>query len=370
MANWIVCLILSAPLAAGCRPKAASLQPAGSDEFFPGGDRLEEGDIILARSYGLIGAMFANYSQAGGKYSHGAMLYRDAEGGLMLFNYRPTGMETCRPSEFFSRYNRLALIRFRGGLARARAPDYAGEAGKPEGAAALSAAARSWLEKNAKQRIPPDYRLDHDNHEAMFCLELPSTVYRDCGLPDPFFLAKKADEDPLLSAANRLFKAGALEIRSPSSAIGNPDFRLIAEWLRPDYDLRDEALNEEVMRAITGEVGAGFRPRRPNPLGRMKLRQIFAVYNLVSRAMFWRPRQPIPDFVDAEVIDNAYMLYSYAAKGKKLAAKRVKRETAPQLAKDASDTAGLEKTRLIVAETMAGLRDAYLLSGKPLCPHP
>ncbi|MDR1533800.1 MAG: hypothetical protein LBU64_01675 [Planctomycetota bacterium] len=328
--------------------------------MFPTGEPLAEGDIVLARSYGLIGALFANYSQPGGKYSHGALVYRDAGGGLKMFNYRPTGMETCSPEEFFGRYNRLALIRPIRGLEGARTPEYARDGGAgPTGAAALSAAARSWLAKNSRRRIPPDYRLDHDNHDSMFCLELPSAVYRDCGLPDPFFRARRADEDALLTSANRMFKAGVLEIRSPASAIDNPDFQLIAEWLRPDYDLRREALNEEVMRVLAEDIGAGHRPRRPNFAGRLKLRQIFVLYRLSTRLMFWRPRQELPDFIDAEAVDNAYMLYSYAAKGKKLAQARMRRETRPQFA-GTRDSGELEKVRRIAAEAMACFRDRYL----------
>jgi hypothetical protein len=323
-----------------------------------------EGDIVLARSYGLIGALFATQSQPGGKYSHGAMVYRDGGDRLMVFNYRPTGMETCSPGEFFSRYNRLALVRYQGDLSRARAPEYAGSNGEPSGPAALSAAARSWLARNAARRIPPDYRLDHDNHDAMFCLELPSAAYRDCGLPDPFFRARLAGDDPLLSAANRFFNASVLEIRSPSSALDNPDFRLVDEWLRPEYDLRDEAVNEEVVRIMADEIGKGFRPRRPNPLGRLKLRQIFAIYHIATRLMFWRPKQDLPGFVNAGAVENAYMLYRYAAKGKKLAKARVRRETEILPAGGAREEGGgqtLARTRHIVRESMAHFRDRYLV---------
>ncbi|MDR2390289.1 MAG: hypothetical protein LBE84_01220 [Planctomycetota bacterium] len=349
---------------AGCSSQRIPSPPPSWNDHFPTGARLKEGDIVLARSYGLIGALFATQSQPGGKYSHGAMLYQDGDGRLMVFNYRPAGMETCSPGEFFSRYNRLALVRFRGDLSRARAPKYAGQNGEPSGPAALSAAARSWLAQNTARRIPPDYRLDHDNHDAMFCLELPSAAYRDCGLPDPFFRARRADGDPILSAANRLFNASVLEIRSPSSALDNPDFHLVDEWIRPEYDLRDEAVNEEVMRIMADEIGEGFRPRRPNPLGRLKLKQIFALYHLVTRFMFWRPKQDLPDFINSGVVENAYMLYNYAAKGKKLAKARVRRETEAVPARNARAEEGYQNlagTRRIVRESMVRFRDRYLV---------
>ena len=356
--------VLFLSLFAGCSGRPVSPPSPALNGHFPTGERLEEGDIVLARSYGLIGALFATQSQPGGKYSHGAMVYRDDDGRLMVFNYRPTGMETCSPDEFFSRYNRLALVRFRGDLSQARAPEYAGPDGKPFGPAALSAAARSWLAQNAARRIPPDYRLDHNNHDAMFCLELPSAVYRDCGLPDPFFHARRADGDPLLSAANRLFNASVLEIRSTGSALDNPDFRLVAEWLRPEYDLRDEAVNEEVVRIMADEIGEGFRPRRPNLLGRLKLKQIFAIYRLATCLMFWRPKQDLPDFINAGVVENAYMLYSYAAGGKKLAKARVRRQTKilpAGVARGESGDRTLDRTRRIARESMAHFRDRYLV---------
>lgn len=353
-------LLAALVLVAGCGRKPVFTPPADGTSRFPTGEVLEEGDIILARSYGLIGAMFANHSQEGGRFSHGAMLYRADDGRLMVLNYRPTGMETCTPEEFFSRYNRLALLRYNKDFNQARVPAYVPGAEGAIGRKALSATSRHWLAKNAALRIPPDYRLDHDEHSAMFCLELSSTVYRDCGLPDPFFKARKAADDPLLRTANELFKADVVEIRSPSSALEHPDFTLLSEWLRPEYDLREEALNEELMRTIVADIETGLRPGRPNMLGRMKLRQVFAVYHIVTTLMFWRPKQDLPDFIDAEVIDNAYMLYSYIAKSKQVAKRRMREETLPQFAIDDERGPTLEKVRQIARESCDLHRDKYL----------
>ncbi len=355
-----VCLFAAAVLLnAGCAKKIDYPLPSDGISRFPTGEPLEEGDVILARSYGLIGALFANYSEAGGKYSHGAMVYRADNGRLMMLNYRPTGMETCTPEEFFTRYNRLGLLRFAHDLDAAEAPAYVGRPGL-RGKAALSATSRWWLEKNAEKRIPPDYRLDHDEHTYMFCLELTSTVYRDCGLPDPFYFARKAAEDPLLTTANRLFKADVVEIRSPSSALSNPDFVLLNSWLRPEYDLREEALNEELVGVLVADIEAGMGPRRPNIGGRLKLRQIFALYHIVTKSMFWRPKQDLPDFIDTEVVDNAYMLYSYVALSKKEAKKRMKWETMPVFAIDEDREVTLEKVRQIVRETCDKYRNKYM----------
>ncbi|MCC8190178.1 MAG: hypothetical protein LIP77_06000 [Planctomycetes bacterium] len=358
----LVLLIVAAVALGGCGRRVDYPLPADGISRFPTGEPLEEGDVLLARSYGLIGAMFANWSQAGGKYSHGAMVYRADNGRLMMLNYRPTGMETCTPEEFFTRYNRLALIRYNCSLDAACAPDYVPNGAGLRGKAALSATSRYWLWKNDQQRIPPDYHLDHDEHSAMFCLELTSTVYRDCGLPDPFFRARKADEDPLLTTANQLFKADVYEIRSPSSALENPEFHLVDDWIRPEYDLREEALNEELMRVAVADIEGGLRPKRPKFLGRMKLRQVFILYHIVTTTMFWRPKQDLPDFIDTEVIHNAYMLYSYVAKSKKLAKARMERETGPVFIADAEDhrEATLSAVRRIVREATDCFRDKYM----------
>ena len=347
----------------GCAKPPDLSPPPGGVSRFPTGELLCEGDILVARSYGLIGAMFANYSEAGGKYSHGSLVYRDSDTGrMMVLNYRPTGMEDfCTPEDYFSRYNRLALVRYKGDLEEARPPPGFGLDPGLRGGAALSASAMRWLAKNREKRIPPDYRLDHDNHDAMFCLELPSAVYRECGLPDPFFRARRADEDPLLIKANRLFKAGVVEIRSPSSVLDNPDFKLIADWTRPEYDLREEALNEELIATLIGDLQTGYMPDRPNFWGRIKLRQVFAIYHIVTKLMIWRPKQDLPDFIDQEVINNAYMLYSYVALAKKEAKKRMASETAPCPAATC-DPAGptLERVREIVRESAACYRDRYM----------
>lgn len=361
-----VIVVLCLALFAGCKSsKPAFLLPEDGVSRFPTGEALREGDIILARSYGLIGAMFANYSEEGGKYSHGAMVYRNDDGELWMLNYRPTGMETCRPEEFFSRYNRLALVRYTGDFNAAVSPDYLVDGDGLSGVEILSAASRHWLRKNSQTRIPPDYRLNHDDPSAMFCLELSSTVYRDCGLPDPFFRARKAADDPLLSVANRLFKADVVEIRSPSSVLDNPDFVMISDWIRPEYDLREEALNEELINVVIADIAEGYRPKRPNIGGRMKLRQIFILYHIVTKSMFWRPKQDLPDFIDTEVIDNAYMLYTYVSRGKKEAKRRMQWETMPVFIIDEDREATLEKVRRIVRETTDCHRDAYLAIPAP-----
>lgn len=353
----VACLALFS----GCKKSQPEfLLPEDGISRFPTGEVLREGDIILARSYGLIGAMFANYSEDGGEYSHGAMIYRNAEGALWVLNYRPTGMETCRPEEFFSRYNRLALVRYTGDFALASLPEYVTENTGQSGLQALSATSRHWLWKNSQTRIPPDYRLDHDDQSAMFCLELTSTVYRDCGLPDPFFRSRKTEDDPLLTAANRLFKADVVEIRSPSSVLDNPDFAMIADWVRPEYDLREEALNEAVINGVITDIVNGYRPKRPSLGGRIKLRQIFALYHIVTKCMFWKPKQDLPDFIDIEVVDNAYMLYSYVARSKKEAKRRMLWETLPVFIIDDDREETLDHVRRIVREEMDCRRGAYL----------
>jgi hypothetical protein len=353
LAFAVVCLLSS-----GCGRKQAVLPPCDGVSRFPTGEALREGDVILARSYGLIGAMFANHSLEGGQYSHGAMVYRAGDGSLMMLNYRPTGMETCTPEEFFSRYYRLALVRYRGDWAEARAPDYVGAAGVT-GVDALSATARHWLRQNGAGRIPPDYHLDHDDHSAMFCLELTSTVYRDCGLPDPFHLARKAADDPLLVKANSLFKADVYEMRSPSGALRNPRFETVGVWERPEFDMRGEALNEEVIQALVDDLDAGFLPKRPRFWGRVKLRKVFVLDHAVTKLMFWRPKQDLPAFIDADVIGNAYMLYSYASGSKKAAKKRMLRETAATHAPH-PDPETLARVRAIVREECAKRRERYM----------
>lgn len=362
LCTLILCLFLS-----GCgKPKKVYPVPEDGVSRFPTGEALEVGDIILARSYGLVGAMFANYSQSGqndevkGNFSHGAMVYRDRCGRLMMLNYRPTGMETCTPEEFFTRYNRLALIRYKGDFNAARTPEYVQGGEGLRGKEALSAASISWLDRNEACRVPPDYKLDHYDSSAMFCIELTSTVYRDCGLPDPFHKADRTSEDPVLRMANELFKAGVEEIRSPSSVLSNPEYERVSDWLRPEFDLREEAVNEEIIRVLVGDIKQGYRPMRPTVMGRFQLRQIFTAYHVMTTAMFWRPKQDLPSYVDGEVAQNAYMLYCYAARSKTIAKKRMYEETRAAYGESAENQATLEAVRRIVREECALERDTYL----------
>lgn len=354
-------LLIACLLFCGCGRKKEYPLPVDGVSRFPTGEPLKVGDIILARSYGLVGAMFANHSlKEDGAFSHGAMVYRDRCGRLMMLNYRPTGMETCTPEEFFTRYNRLALVRHNDGLETARAPSYLAGAGEVTGKAAISATALHWLDKNDVERIPPDYRLDHGDSSAMFCIELTSTVYRDCGLPDPFHKAERADEDPILRTANALFKADVVEIRSPSSVLSNPDYTCLSQWLRPDFDLREEALNEEIINVLVEDILAGYKPMRPTVMGRLQLRQIFMMYHVITKSMFWRPKQDLPSYIDGEVIQNAYMLYCYAARSKKAAKARMHEETQAVYGEAPENEGMLDEVRRIVREECAKHRDTYL----------
>ncbi|MDR3211161.1 MAG: hypothetical protein LBU79_04510 [Planctomycetota bacterium] len=347
---WVGLLLLL--VFPGCQ-KAPPPPPADGISRFPSGVPLREGDLILAKSHGLIGALFASQSQDGGRFSHAALVYREAgEGGkpgrLLLLNYRPTGMEhDCYPEDFFTRYNRLALVRYQGDF-------------QPE---ALSASARLWLARDREKRIPPDYRLDYDQHQELFCLELPGTVYRDNALPDPFPVGRTAAGDALILLAGRLFNNPVTEVRSPSAVLGVPGFELLAEWVKPDYDLRYDALNQELVDTLVAELVNGYRPGKPNVWGRLKLRQVFLLYNIVTRLLFWRPRQDLPGFLNSEVVDNAYMLYSYVASAKKQAQKKAWLVTQPCPASGGNPTQAedLETVRRVVRDCLASLRPRYLV---------
>ncbi len=357
------CLAVAAlAILPGCgRKPVYPLPPDGVSRFIDG-TPLQVGDIVLGRSYGLFGAMFANHSleDKSGKFSHGSMIYRDDTGRLMMLNFRPTGMETCTPEEYFTRYNRLALLRRNAGFAQAKAPAYVGCGAGVTGEEALSVTARYWLAKNKKKKVPADFDLDHDEHSAMFCLELASTVYRDCGLPDPFYFARKTADYPLLIKGNKMFKTNVVELRSPSSVLSNPDFTLIHEWLRPEFDLREEALNEELMNIVVEDLENGLEPMRPRLGGRMKLRQLFAVYHIVTRVMFWRPSQELPPKLDAEVIDNGYMLYTYLSGAKAICRERMAVETSLVNAATPDPGPTLAYVRAMAREECAKRRDYFL----------
>ncbi len=353
-----------APLAllSGCGRKPAPPPPPDGISRFVDGTPLQVGDIILGRSYGLFGAMFANHSleDKSGKFSHGAMVYRDDTGRLMMLNFRPTGMETCTPEEYFTRYYRLALLRRHAGFAQAKAPAYVGCRAGVTGEEALSVTAMYWLAKNKEKKVPADFDLDHDEHSAMFCLELTSTVYRDCGLPDPFHFARKTANYPLLIKGNKMFKTDVVELRSPSSVLTNPDFTLIHEWLRPEFDLREEALNEELMNIVVSDLENGLEPMRPRFGGRLKLRQLFAVYHFVTRVMFWKPSQELPPKLDAEVIDNGYMLYTYLSGAKAICRERMAVETTLVDASSPDPGPTMEYVRGMAREECAKRRDYFL----------
>ncbi len=156
-----------------------------------------------------------------------------------------------------------------------------------------------------------------------------------------------------------MFKADVYEIRSPGSALDNPRFAVVNSWIRPEYDLREETLNEELIQVLVDDLNAGQRPKRPRMMGRLQLRQIFFLYHLVTKSMFWKPKQDLPDFIDAEVIDNAYMLYCYAARSKKAAKKRMLAETTPVYA-GRGDATALDRVKAIVREECGGRRETYL----------
>jgi len=353
-------LAASLILVSGCAAPKPPLPPPGApDPVFPEtGDPLREGDILLGRSYGLIGAMFARHGAEAGRYSHGAMIYRDAAGRLMMLNYRPTGMETCAVEDYMSRYNRLALVRYAGSLDDARGGDEQARAAGLTGAAALSAEAMRWLRINAKRRIPPDYHMDYDDPSAMFCLELAGTVYRNCGLPDPFGLAVTVADDPLYSRMREIFPTRAERISSPSAVLKSPDFVLVSEWLRPDYDLRTEILNETLAQCTVDALLEGDMPRWPTIRGQMKLGQILLLYRVYTLVAFWKPKQDFPDFIDARAACAAYTMYRCLAGTKTESAERMERETRPTFAAD-PDEETLAAVRTIVREAFAKRRQTY-----------
>lgn len=302
---------------------------AAGDSVFQTGETLRPGDIVLARSYGLVGAMFARHGSTPGRFSHGALVYRAADGRLMMINFRPTKMETCTPEEYFSRYNRLALVRYAGDIGEARPRPETGLDQNLRGEEAISAAARRWLAINDLNKIPPDYNMDPANHDAMFCLEVIMAVYEDCGLPNPFAKSVRVDCDPVIARARQLFNANVQEVTSPSAVLESPQFTLVSEWLKPDYDLRMESLNESLVQAMVDYLAEGYVPRDPNLLGKMKLAQILFLYRTSKIIMFWKRSQPMPAFIDKKAIYNGYMFFDHIWRAKKKALKRIEAETCP-----------------------------------------
>jgi len=271
-------------------------------DYFPGGVALKPGDILLGRSYGTMGAIFANFGSLPGKYSHAALYYRDSSGCGRVINIRPLGMDICGVAEYFSRYNRLALVRYR----------------QPLDEQKICQSAQRWFEIDRSARIKPDYRLNRYDHSELFCLELVSVIFTENGLPDPFAKTYKVIDNPAAAYIVRELKLDITEIPSPNSVLEEPAFKVIAEWLRPDYDIREEIMHNTLVETLAGYFTDGYEVRNVRLGGRIKIKLLLTHFRFKRLFIATRRRfPPLPMALGMRSLGVGYMIYQHISCTKK-----------------------------------------------------
>lgn len=301
-----VCLgVLLIALLAGCQPAEKTAFSGGTQmkPTFPTGEELRPGDILLGRSYGMVGALFARFGATPGPYSHAALYFENEDGTGRIINFRPFGMEECSPEAYLSRYGRVALVR----------------CDKPVDGTRLGAAARRWLARNAEKPVEPDYMMNRSDHEKLFCLELVSVIYQECGLPDPFTKAYRVDDHPIAPLVMQDFNMNIREIPSPNALLHAPDFTVLAEYTKPEYDPRDDILNETILETMEAYYADGLTVQPPRFGGKVKIWMLLSMFHVKRLLTPNRQHPSIPGFVGQRAIETGYMFYQHVSLSKKLA---------------------------------------------------
>lgn len=226
-----------------------------SDPDHPAHWDVRDGDLILARSAGFLPAVYAKAGQPDAVYSHAALAYRAPDGTAMILHIRPLGLESVTLAEWSGRYYRLAWVRRRAGV----------------DAEAIRASVAAWIERDRQRPVLANLDLTRERDDEVFCLELIDRIYADQSLPAPFRKRYPRDANPANAVVMAMLGVQGDTVPSPSSVLEEPAFARIAAWRDPDYDMRIEAIDDELAVLIPAYKLAGDRVAWPRPRGMIKL---------------------------------------------------------------------------------------------------
>lgn len=222
---------------------------------FRGPEDIRAGDVLVTRATLISSAGIAHMGQVDSQFSHNVVVHVDDRGRAWTVEaLMELGGITQTLEEFLpDRIGRVVVLRYH----------------EPEVAA--RAAALAWERVHRGRPIRYDADFDYEDHEALFCSEVPRWVFGS--------LADPAAEVPFDLALTRLDTTGNPQlyealgipgelVSAPSDVLYDPRFELLAEWRDPSMlrSMRwDDAVVESAMRWMSDQgyvLDAGKAERR------------------------------------------------------------------------------------------------------------
>ena len=138
-----------------------------------------------------------------------------------------------------------------------------------------------------------------------------SVIFEENKLPDPFAKTYKVADFPAAAYVTRELKLKFAELSSPNAVLDAKEFAVAAEWLRPEFDLREEAMHNALVEQLAEYFGQGWEVRTPPFGGRVKVKILLAHFK-VKRMLTPKRRLPeIPMAIGPRSVNVGYMIYQY-----------------------------------------------------------
>jgi hypothetical protein len=214
---------------------------------FSGPEDLRSGDILVTRGDAVSSAGIAHMGRLDSQFSHNVLVYVDPRTGKThtVEAYLELGALT-QPLEDFLEHgiDRIVVLRH------------------PDAELAARAAQSAYDRVRHGRRIDYDADFDFQNHEGLFCSEVPRWAYGELaqGPQDiPFELALTVFEHDKNKV---MFEAMGIETAvtsAPADILYDPRFEVVAEWRNPEHLPRLRHQDAVVESVMTWMEDLGYR---------------------------------------------------------------------------------------------------------------
>ena len=214
------------------------------------GVRIHSGDILVSRGGAPTSALIARGNDFSGNFSHIALAYVDEKTGKLsiIESHIERGVAVATPRDYLQDTKlRVMVLRLRTDL-----PALVRDPMLPHRAAA------AMLRRARTEHIPYDFSMDYQDSAALFCSEVASSAYMNCGVR--LWTGMSHISSPGLRAWLADFGVTHFETQEPSDLEYDPQLRVVAEW-RDGETLHKDHIDNAVTEAMLENAEKGDRLR-------------------------------------------------------------------------------------------------------------
>ncbi|MDZ7266548.1 MAG: YiiX/YebB-like N1pC/P60 family cysteine hydrolase [candidate division KSB1 bacterium] len=236
------------------------------------GVTIHSGDILVSRGGAPTSALIARGNDYPGNFSHIALVHVDEKTSLasIIEAHIERGVAVATLEEYLrDKKLRVMVLRLRADL-----PALLTNPGLPHEAAGTA------LARAKTQHIPYDFEMDYEDPGKLFCSEVASRAYRQCGIQ--LWMGISHISSPGVGVWLAAFGVRHFQTQEPADLEYDPQLRVVAEWRDPETLYHDH-IDNAVTDAMLEKAEAGDRLNYAWYL--LPLARILKGYSLLCNAL-------------------------------------------------------------------------------------